>query len=173
VSIAGRSAGSIKVGLCSILLGGMLAGCTGTLDQRFDATERQIIAVATQDALENNKTGEGKNWINPATDRSGTVMPTRTFKRSGFPCREFQQTATIEGRTIIANDTACRGADGTWKSEAYTSLDGAISDAPSYQDQRYYDHRYDPYHHHPHYRFGYGYGYPYPYDPHGRFGYYH
>lgn len=149
---------------------GILAGCAGALDQRFDTTDRQIIAAATQEALENNRTGEGKNWINSVNDRRGTVMATRTFKRYGFPCREFQQTATIESRTIIAYDTACRAADGRWKSETYASLDGAISDAPSYQDQRYYDHRYDPYHRYPHYRFGYGYGRPY--DPYGRIRYY-
>lgn len=173
--IAGRSESSIRAGLLFALLGSLLAGCTGTaVEKRFDLTDRQIIAAATQDALENNKTGEGKNWINPTTDRRGTVMPTRTSKRLGFPCREFQQTATIEGRTIIAYDTACRRNDGTWKSQNYASLDGAINDASPYRDRRYYDdhfhdHRYYPYHHHPHYRFGYG----YPYGPHGRLGYYY
>lgn len=168
--VSGRSAGGIKPVLLFVLLGGMLAGCTGAAVQRFDVTERQIIAAATQEVMENNKTGQGGNWINPANDRRGTVIPTRTFKRSGFPCREFQQTATIEGKTIIAHDVACRLDDGTWKSDDYASLDGAINDAPTYRDRRYYDdHRYYPYHHHPHYRFGYG----YPYGPHGRLGYYY
>ncbi len=165
-----RSAGGINAGLLFALLAGMLAGCAGSLDQRFDDADRQNIAAATQEALEKNRTGESKNWINPATDQRGTVIPTRTFKRSGFPCREFQQTATIEGRTIIAYDVACRRDDGTWMSEDYSSLDGAITDAPSYQDRRYYDPRYYPYNRHPHYRFGYGYGYPY--GPHGRLWHY-
>lgn len=168
--IAGRSKGGIKPVLLFAFLAGMLAGCAGTLDQRFVAADRQIIAAATQEALEKNRTGEGKNWINPATDRRGTVMPTRTFKRSGFPCREIQQTATIEGRTTIAYDVACRRDDGTWKSEDYASLDGAITDAPSYQDRRYYDPSYYPYYRHPHYRFGYGHGYPY--GPHRGIWYY-
>lgn len=155
----------MKVLMLVALLGGILAGCAGTLDQRFDATDRQIIAAATLEALEKNKTGEGKNWINPASDRRGTVIPMRTFKRSGLPCRKFQQTATLEGRTIIAYDIACRRDDGQWKSETYASLDGAISDAPSYRDQRYYDDRYYRY---DRYRYPYG----YPYGPHGRLWYY-
>jgi len=139
------------------------------LDQRFDAVDRQNIVAATQEALENNGTGEGKNWINPATDQRGSVMITRTFKRSGVPCREFQQTATIEGRTIIAYDVACRRDDGTWKSDAYTSLDGVIIDAPLYQDRRHYDPRYYPYYRRSQFHFGYGHGYGYDYDRHGHY----
>ena len=44
------------------------------------------------------------------------MTPTRTFQTaSGQPCREYQQTVTIGGKTEEAYGTACRQPDGTWK----------------------------------------------------------
>jgi len=84
------------------------------------------------------------------------VVPTRTYGSSDIPCREFQQTVTVEGRTIIAYDAACRGADGKWKSRIYASLDGAVADATRFDHSGNYRHHYPD--HYPHYRFGYGHG---------------
>ena len=170
MSIAERSAGRLKAGLLLVLLGALLSGCAGVGTQLFDATDRQVIAATTQQVLEYNKTGEGKNWVNPETDHRGTVTPTRTFQQSGRPCREFQQTATTEGHTYIAYDIACRRGDGNWQSQNYAGLDGAINDAPYYRDRRHYDpycddYRYDPFHYSRD-RFGWG----YPYGPCRRFG---
>ncbi len=140
-----------------VVVSGMLSGCVGegALDQRFDAAERAVIAAETQETLEHNKTGQSRNWQNPATGRRGTVLPMRTFERSGFPCREFQQTVTIAGRTLIAYDVACRRDDGTWKSDDYASLVGAIENARPFQDRRSYDPRYYPYRRHLHSRIAY------------------
>lgn len=147
----------IRLLLALVVLSSLFSGCAGegAFEPRFDAAEREIIAAATRETLENNKTGQSRNWDNPATDRRGTVMPMRTFERSGFPCREFQQTATIEGRTLIAYDVACRRTDGTWKSDDYASLVGAIESARSPQDRRSYDPRYYLYRRHLHSRMAY------------------
>ena len=163
----GRSAGCVRTGLCLVLMGGLLVGCGSTLGERLDAVDRQLIMAATQEALEKNQTGEAKNWHNPKNGHRGTVVPTRTYKISGAHCREFQQTATVEGQTIIAYNAACRGAGGRWKSEYYASLDGVIADAPPYHHSGYYGH------HDPHYRFGFGYGHRFGrFGRFGHFGYY-
>lgn len=145
------------------LLGAALMGCADILGERLDAADRRLIATATQEALDKNKTGEARNWVNPANGRRGTVVPTRTYGSSAAPCREFQQMATIEGRTIIAYDVACRDAGGRWRSETYTSLVGAIADAPPYYHDRYYEHH----HHYPP-----GYEYDHDFRRYGRFGHY-
>jgi len=158
-SMSHRVQHGIKAVLLTTLIGAALAGCTSTLPQ-FSASDHDIIAAATQKALENRRTGESENWVNPENDHRGTITPTRTFNRTGVPCRRFQQTATLEGQTVFAYDIACRGDDGTWRSDGYASLDGAITDAPYYQDPRLYDRRYSyPYD----YPYGYPYGYPYDY----------
>ena len=151
--------------LAMAVMGGLLAGCAATPGERLDAADRRLVVTATQEALENNKTGEGGNWLNPANGRRGTVVPMRTYGSDARPCRGFQQTATIEERTIIAYDAACRDAAGRWKSEDYADLDGAIADALPYGERDYYGHHYP--HSHSHYRFGLGYGHRY-----GRFGHF-
>jgi len=152
----------LRYTLLFALLGAALVGCAGTLGERLDGADRLLIIEATQEALEKNKTGEAKNWVNPANGRRGTVVPTRSYGGSAAPCREFQQMATIESQTIIAYDVACRDAGGRWKSETYASLVGAITDATPYHHRGYYGHQ--------HYPPGYGYGHDFRH--YGRFGHY-
>lgn len=107
----------------------MLAGCasTPTVGELLDNTDLALIAATTQQALEKNKVGVSANWNNPANGHLGTVTPTRTFtSSSGEPCRNFQQTATVAGRTVLAFDTACRDPKGQWISTHYASLTDAI-----------------------------------------------
>ena len=116
----------------------------------LDATDLRLIAEATQDTLEKNKIGESANWSNPATGDIGTITPTRTFTQDNRPCRDFQQTATIDGRTRFAYDIACRNADGSWYSVSRESLADAIRYGSS-SYARAYDRYYDPYYRDPFY----------------------
>ena len=146
-----------------------LAGCvTGysTTSQspvdKLDGADRDIIEKTIQQALEKHKTGESSNWINEANGHRGTVTPTRTYAaKSGAPCREFQQTVTIDGRTTLADAAACRGENGTWR-KVGSATRAAAPDGPrpypnlyDYPYQRYsYSHSYG-------YRGGYGHRYRY------------
>jgi len=70
----------------------------------------------TQNALENQQTGQSSTWTNPDTGHSGEVTPTKTYTAAdGTPCREFSQTIYVDGKYEEVEGTACRQADGTWK----------------------------------------------------------
>ena len=138
------------------LAGGLLAGCAGVGDgSPLSARDRKLMEEATQSALERNKLGQSANWQNPESGNLGTVTPLRTFYAlSGQPCREYQQTLTISGRTEFAYDAACRETDGAWASVSYPGRAGS----------RFYETSYGR----PPYRHGYPYDYGYP---HGGFGF--
>ncbi len=74
-------------------------------------------ARAQQTALETNPVGHSTSWSNPDTGNSGTVTPTKTVASAdnGQPCREYQHTVTIDGKTEQAYGRACRQADGSWQ----------------------------------------------------------
>ena len=124
-----------------------LGACAGDLDSArgLDAADVKLIAQATQQTLEASKVGESSNWNNPVTGHLGTITPTRTFENDERqPCRDFQQTATVDGRTQFAFDSACRTADGAWYSLNYDSLADAIRHGGT--QLRPYDHyRRDPF----------------------------
>ena len=171
------------------LRGLLLGGCAGTGERAaLTETDRQSMDRAAQEALEFSKIGQGSNWSNPDSGHVGSITPLRTYETdSGRPCRDYQQTVTMGGKTGLAHDTACRQPNGTWISANYRGLAGFDSYRPSYasgyRDYRYYDpyygypyyghhyfgfgHRYG--HHFTGYGFGHGYGYPhYRYGQHRR-----
>jgi surface antigen len=109
---------SPRLVLFSVLLAAVTS-CGGTAPfSALNLGDRELLAATLQTALENNRTGQGANWSNPATKSGGTVVPIRTYKGksdSASDCREFQQTATVDGETDIAFGSACRTVDGVWR----------------------------------------------------------
>lgn len=96
-----------------VLLGGLAGGALGYY---LDDRDKQMAANTTQRALESNSTGQTASWVNPDSNHSGTVTPTRTYQNAqGQYCREFQQTVTVNGKTETATGTACRQTDGSWQ----------------------------------------------------------
>ncbi len=76
----------------------------------------QAAAGNLQQALENNKTNQASEWVNPDTRASGTATPVRTFRTAdGTNCREFVETIIIGGRHEQGYGTACRQPDGSWR----------------------------------------------------------
>lgn len=148
------------LGLAAILLM-TLAGCAGApITDKLRPGDFGLIIKTTAAALEGGKDGESTNWTNPSTGHLGTVTPFATFDDQHRPCRNYQQTVTIEGQTAFAYDTACRGADGIWSSLNYTTLADAIRLShvtsqlyPYYRSYPFYDY-YDPFWTYPYY------GYP-------------
>jgi len=95
------------------LLGGALGGAIG---RNMDDTDR----LRMQQALESNRTNQTASWTNPDTGAHYEVKPVRTYTRK-VPhkkpqyCREFQNTATINGEEQKVYGKACRQPDGSWK----------------------------------------------------------
>jgi len=69
-----------------------------------------------QFALENNKSNQSSDWVNPDTGNSGGVTPVKTYSNAqGQPCREFLSTIVIGGEQQQGYGTACRQPDGSWQ----------------------------------------------------------
>ena len=71
--------------------------------------------LKTAQALETLKNGQSTSWRNPDTGQRYTVMPNRTYEGVSGPCREFSTVAEINGYRELKGGTACRQADGTWR----------------------------------------------------------
>ena len=124
-----------------VLAGGLAAACasTGLLTSSLNPQDQRLMEQATQEALEKNRIGQSANWNNAGTGHLGTVTLLRTYQAGTQPCRDFQATLTVEGRTAFAYDSACRRPDGKWQSNSYPGPAGS-----RFEEQPY--------------------GYPYPYD---------
>ena len=105
----GASPAGIAAG---VLLGGLAGGAVGNL---LDQRDMERAQAAQQRALETAPTNQTVTWNNPDSGNSGTYTPKKTYEANGVPCREYQQTVTVGGKTESAYGTACRQPDGTWK----------------------------------------------------------
>jgi len=129
---------------------------------------------ALQSALEYNRTNQASTWVNPDTGDTGSVVPVRTFQNTqGQPCREYQRTIVIGGREERGYGTACRQADGTWRTVATQRAAAPpverrtnvyVREVPRSYYYPYYPYGYYPYRYYPYgYYAPWGYGYPYWY----------
>ncbi len=112
--LIGAAAGAGGAGIAAGVLGGALLG--GVIGNFMDQRDRQFEAQAAHRAFETVPSGTAVPWTNPDSGHSGTVTPTRTYQAaSGAYCREYQQTALINGKEERAYGKACRQPDGSWK----------------------------------------------------------
>lgn len=100
-------------------LAGLVASATlgfGQTAENLSGAEQQAMADTVQYALENNRSNQSSDWVNPDTGNSGGIVPVRTFTdgQKG-PCREFVTTIVIGGEQQQGYGTACRQPDGTWE----------------------------------------------------------
>jgi len=97
------------------LLGAIVGGTIGNkIGQSMDKTD----ALAAQNAINNQPTGQTKRWSNPDTNMQYDVTPTRTYRNqsSGDFCREVTiGEARIGGKREEVYGTSCRQPDGSWK----------------------------------------------------------
>jgi surface antigen len=127
--VGGALLGAVVGGLLGSRIGGgtgqLAATAAGTLfgayagsqvGRSLDKADRLYAERTAQRSLENTRSGRTSTWTNPDSGHSGTFTPTNTYQsRDGLDCRDFTQTATIDGRTEEVHGTACRQADGTWR----------------------------------------------------------
>ena len=95
------------------IVAGTIAGAVlgGKIGQKMDEADR----IKAGQALETVPTGQRSTWKNPDSGAQYTVTPTRTYDSAGMPCRDFTVDATVDGRPEKVQGTACRQADGNWK----------------------------------------------------------
>jgi hypothetical protein len=125
---------------------------------------------ALQSALEYNRTNQASTWVNPDTGDTGSVVPVRTFQNTqGQPCREYQRTIVIGGREERGYGSACRQADGTWRTVATQRAAAPVErrtnvyvrEVPRSYYYPYYPYRYYPYGYYAPWGYGYPYWYPF------------
>lgn len=104
----GGGEGSTVAAIAGALLGGAIGGAVG---RSMDDADRLKVAGS----LETTRTGVSTQWQNPDTGHHYTVVPTRTYKSAGMPCREYTVNSTIGGKKEKIYGTACRQADGSWR----------------------------------------------------------
>ena len=116
--LLGNKVGQGKVRVIATATGAAVGALLGSqIGQKLDKVDRMYAAKAQQKALETNPVGQSSSWSNPDSGNSGTVTPTKTAQSSinGQPCREYQHTVKIGGKTEQAYGRACREADGSWQ----------------------------------------------------------
>ncbi len=94
-------------------IGGAILGAAigGRIGSNMDDRDYQQTGLA----LENSRTGETTEWVNPDTGNRFALRPTNTYQASSGPCREYTMDARIDGRDETVTGTACRQEDGTWR----------------------------------------------------------
>jgi surface antigen len=104
----GRGEGRTAATIIGTLIGASIGGQIG---RSMDDSDR----LKTAHALESVRTGVPSQWVNPDTGHRYTVVPTRTYDGASGPCREYTVDAVIGGRVEKVVGTACRQADGSWR----------------------------------------------------------
>ena len=103
-------------GRTAAIIAGTVAGALigGSIGRTMDANDSK----KAQNAFEYNRSNEPAKWHNPDTGNDYTVTPTRTYaaQDSGQSCRDYTTDAVIDGRHETVHGSACRQADGSWKS---------------------------------------------------------
>jgi len=115
--LLGSQVGGGKGKLAATTAGAILGVFVGSsIGQSLDKADRLYASQAANTALERNASGQSSSWSNPDSGHSGTVTPVRTVHNADrSPCREYETTVTIDGRTETAYGRACRKSDGTWE----------------------------------------------------------
>lgn len=96
----------------AIIVGTITGSMIGRhIGQTMDQNDRMYAGRTLNDA----RTGETTQWVNPDNGNVYTVTPTRTFETPDGPCREFTLDATIGGEPgQEVYGVACLQADGSW-----------------------------------------------------------
>lgn len=108
----GGGAGKGALAGLGVVLGGLAGSEVG---KSLDRADQLAMAQVTQHALESSPSNQSSAWRNPDTGNYGSVTPLRSYDSAQGPCREFQQSVVVGGRSEQAYGTACRQADGSWR----------------------------------------------------------
>ncbi len=77
------------------------------------AEDRKLALQAEYKALEDAPGGQAVPWSG-ATGVSGTVVAATPYQVGTQNCRQYTQTVSVDGRSLVARGAACRNSNGTW-----------------------------------------------------------
>lgn len=110
--VLGHQVGSGSGRAAATILGAVAGGAIGSsVGRSMDDLDRMKMAAT----LETTRTGVATTWNNPDTGYDYRMEPTRTYRTTEGPCREYTLDADIGGRTEQVYGTACRQPDGSWR----------------------------------------------------------
>jgi surface antigen len=96
--------------------GTLIGGLAGTeVGGALSDGERKTALAAEYKALEFGQPGTSTDWRNRWSGRSGTVVPGAPYRVNDMTCREYTHTITIDGKPQVGRGSACRSADGSWR----------------------------------------------------------
>lgn len=85
------------------------------LAQRAENSERRILAVTVNHALETQISGHSVSWRAPESGEHGAITPVRTYRsKSGHWCREYRVQVTGAGQKRSWRGLACRTPKDGW-----------------------------------------------------------
>lgn len=93
--------------------GGVSANKIG---RQLDDRDRRIAADAEFRALEYGRSGSAVDWKSAATHRRGSIVPGKPYQVGSQYCRPYIHTIYTGSSPEIGKATACRSADGNWRS---------------------------------------------------------
>jgi surface antigen len=94
----------------------IVGGLAGTqVGKGLDAGDRGRALAAEYRALEFGRTGTTTPWSDSFTGRYGEVVPGAPYRVNDTTCREYVHVIVAEGRSETGRGTACRSAEGNWK----------------------------------------------------------
>lgn len=110
--VLGSQVGDGSGRTAAIIVGTIAGAMIGRhIGQSMDDTDRMKAAAALRDS----RTDERTTWVNPDTGNRYVLTPTRTYKETSGPCREFTLDATVgQQADQEIHGTACLQADGSW-----------------------------------------------------------
>lgn len=126
--VTNQDIGTVGGGVVGGLIGSQFGGGTGqivatavgaiagaVIGGQIGKSMDQVDQMKVNQALNSNRTNSSSSWTNPDNNNQYTVTPTRTYYEGSQPCREYTTTAIIGGKKQQVYGTACRQADGSWK----------------------------------------------------------
>ncbi len=115
--LLGSEIGSSKEQLAATAAGTLLGGYLGTeVGRSLDRADRLPAEETAQISLGTSPDGQTSHWSNPGTGHAGTFTPTNAYRSDDdLLCRDYDQSATADGKTQDAFGTACWTDDGTWR----------------------------------------------------------
>ena len=119
-AVLGSQFGSGDGRLAMTAVGAVIGATVGQqIAESLDAASQHQANTATHRALDTAPVGHSVHWENTA-NTTGPAYGSTTVTRAGSndigePCREFEQTISVDGRVEQGVGVACRASDGTWR----------------------------------------------------------
>ncbi|WP_350333395.1 RT0821/Lpp0805 family surface protein [Coralliovum pocilloporae] len=108
----GKGSGNVVATAAGAVIGGLIGSEIG---RALDERDQQLAYNAQYSALERGRSGAPVEWRNPDSGHSGRVVPQKAYTVNNRQCRDYTHTVYIDGQPETARGTACREADGTWR----------------------------------------------------------